>query len=216
MTSRNGANSYGSRRSSSRARHRRRTSSLLLVTVVAATSAFAANAVPKRTTHALCGSELWALKTLSDPQRKLVNLHARTTTIPTINRRRAPTVLTRRRDAFERQAWRVNAQIIEYKLEEDSDIHLVLFGQDSYLIAEMPAAACLPGQTRDRRAIINARRLFVHRCGSATDTWRQLGAVAWISGVGFWDFPHGQSGHARNYAELHPVTAIRVISGCGA
>ena len=79
----------------------------------------------------------------------------------------------------------------------------------------MPAAACLPRETRDRRGIINARRVFVRRCGAATDTWRQLGAVAWISGVGFWDFPHGQSGHARNYAELHPVTAIRLISGCG-
>jgi hypothetical protein len=119
-------------------------------------------------------------------------------------------------DAFERQVWRVNVQIVEYKAEADSDIHLILFGQGSYLIAEMPAATCLPLRTRDRRAIINARRVFLQRCGAATDTWRQLGAVAWISGVGFWDFPHGQSGHARNYAELHPVTAIRLISGCGA
>ena len=173
------------------------------------------HAAPERTLRALCGSELWSLKTLSDPQRKLVDLHPRTTTIPAINRRRAPRVLTRRRDAFERQVWRVNAQIVEYKAEADSDIHLVLYGQGSYLIAEMPAAACLPPTTRDRRAIVNARRVFVQRCGEATDTWRQLGAVAWISGVGFWDFPHGQSGHARNYAELHPVTAIRLISGCG-
>jgi hypothetical protein len=91
-----------------------------------------------------------------------------------------------------------------------------LFGQGGYLIAEMPAAACLPRKTRDRRAIINARRVFVRRCGAASDTWRQLGAVAWVSGVGFWDFPHGQSGHARNYAELHPVTSIRLVSGRGA
>jgi len=34
----------------------------------------AAAAAPTRTAHALCGSELWPLKTLSDPQRKLVNL----------------------------------------------------------------------------------------------------------------------------------------------
>jgi hypothetical protein len=32
------------------------------------------------------------------------------------------------------------------------------------------------------------------------------------SGVLFFDFPHGQSGHARNYAELHPVTGFRVLS----
>jgi hypothetical protein len=35
-----------------------------------------------------------------------------------------------------------------------------------------------------------------------------------MSGVGFWDFPHGQCGHARNYAELHPVTWLRLIAGC--
>jgi hypothetical protein len=182
--------------------------------LVAGACAAAAAAAPTRTAHALCGSELWSLKTLSDPQRKLVNLRPRTTTIRAINRRRAPRVLTRRRDAFERQVWRVNAQIVEYKAEADSDIHLILFGQGGYLIAEMPAAACLPRRTRDRKAIINARRVFVRRCGAATDAWRQLGAVAWISGVGFWDFPHGQSGHARNYAELHPVTGVRIISGC--
>jgi hypothetical protein len=67
-----------------------------------------------------------------------------------------------------------------------------------------------------RRTATNGSTDLERRCGAAIDTWRQLGAVAWISGVGFWDFPHGQSGHARNYAELHPVTAIHLISGCGA
>ena len=56
--------------------------------------------------------------------------------------------------------------------------------------------------------------LFESRCGAATDQWRSLGAVAEIAGVGFWDFPHGQDGAARNYAELHPVTRIKFIAGC--
>jgi hypothetical protein len=50
--------------------------------------------------------------------------------------------------------------------------------------------------------------------GLPTSSWQSLGAVVLISGVGFWDFPHGQTGAARNYAELHPVTGIRFISGC--
>jgi len=198
------------------ARRRHRTRSLLLAASVAGACAVAAAGAPTRAAQALCGSERWALKTLSDPQRNLVNLRPRTTTVAAINNRRPPAVLTGRRDAFERQVWRVTVQIVEDKLEADSDIHLVLFGHGGYLIAEMPAAVCLPRGTRDRRAIVGARRVFVRRCGAATDTWRQLGAVAWVSGVGFWDFPHGQSGHARNYAELHPVTAIRLLSGCGA
>jgi hypothetical protein len=44
----------------------------------------------------------------------------------------------------------------------------------------------------------------------------QLGAVAIINGVGFFDIPHTQKPHAVNPAELHPVTAIKFVSGCGA
>jgi hypothetical protein len=194
--------------------HHHRTKPLLLIAVVAALCAAAAYVTPTTSARALCGSESWALKTLSDPQRNLVNLRPRTTTVAAINNRRPPAVLTGRRDAFERQVWRVTVQIVEDKLEADSDIHLVLFGHGGYLIAEMPAAACLSATTRDRRAIVRARRVFENRCGAATDSWKPLGAVAVISGVGFWDFAHGQSGHARNYAELHPVTGVRIVSGC--
>jgi hypothetical protein len=82
------------------------------------------------------------------------------------------------------------------------------------MIAEMPSAACLPRTTRDRRAIVAARTVFTRRCGIPTSSWQPLGAVALISGVGFWDFPHGQSGHARSYSELHPITQLRLIVGC--
>ena len=82
------------------------------------------------------------------------------------------------------------------------------------MIAELPLAACLPSTTRDRRAIVAARAGFVRRCGFPTSDWQPLGAVVRISGVGFWDFAHGQTGAPRNYAELHPVTGLRFISGC--
>jgi hypothetical protein len=44
--------------------------------------------------------------------------------------------------------------------------------------------------------------------------WRKLGAVVHIDGVGMWNIPRGQRGHARNYAELRPVTRIRFVAGC--
>ncbi len=92
----------------------------------------------------------------------------------------------------------------------------VLFDAGSYGIAELPAAACVPKKARARKAIINARKKFEAACGKATSSWTQLGAVVTISGVGFWDKPHTQNPHAPNFAELHPVTAIKFISGCGA
>jgi hypothetical protein len=172
----------------------------------------AAVAAPLR---AACGVENWSIKTFSDPQRALVQLRAKATTLRAINRLPMPhPTPTTRNTAFERRVWRVRAQIVEYKLEDDQDIHLVLFDRDAYLIAEMPSAACLTARTRDRRALVRERRVFEARCGVATSSWRSLGAVVSISGVGFWDFSHGQHGHARNYAELHPVTGLRLIAGC--
>jgi hypothetical protein len=124
-----------------------------------------------------------------------------------------PTPKTRN-TIYERRAWRVKAQIVQFKLEDDSDIHLVLYWGGRYMIAEMAFASCLPRTTRDRRAIVAARVGFVHRCGFPTPDWQSLGAVAYVAGVGFWDFAHGQTGAARNYAELHPVTGLRLVAGC--
>jgi hypothetical protein len=164
-----------------------------------------------------CNVRLKGLKTLSDPQRKLVNLHPKNTTATAINAlpQPHPTPKTRSTD-FSRHVWRISAQIVEFKIEGDSDIHLVLFSDGAYLIAEMPAAKCLPKKTRDRKAIVAARKKFETNCGKPTNKWKQLGAVATISGVGFFDIPHTQKPHAGNFAELHPVTGIKFVSGCGA
>jgi hypothetical protein len=163
-----------------------------------------------------CNVRLKGLKTLSDPQRKLVNLHPKNTTAAAINAlpQSHPTPKTRASE-FSRRVWRVTAQITEFKIEGDSDIHLVLFDAGAYLIAEMPAAQCLPKRTRDRKAIVAARKKFEASCGKP-NKWKQLGAVAIISGVGFFDIPHTQKPHAGNFAELHPVTGIKFVSGCGA
>jgi hypothetical protein len=80
----------------------------------------------------------------------------------------------------------------------------------------MPAAKCLPKKTRDRHAILAVRKKFETNCGKPANKWKQLGAVATISGVGFFDIPHTQKPHAGNFAELQPVTAIKFDSGCGA
>ena len=189
------------------------------VAAVVLLAAFATTTAPARIDDADkgCNVRLKGLKTLSDPQRKLVNLHPKNTTLAAINALPQPQPTPRTRTtAFERQVWRVNVQITEFKLEGDSDIHLVMFGDGAYGIAEMPAAQCLPKTTRDRKAITAARKKFATACGQPTNSWKQLGAVVSISGVGFFDIPHTQKPHAINFAELHPVTGFKLISGCGA
>jgi hypothetical protein len=51
----------------------------------------------------------------------------------------------------QRQVWRGCARIVEYKYEEDGDLHIVLFDRGSYIIAEMSAAHSLAG-ARARRS----------------------------------------------------------------
>jgi hypothetical protein len=186
-----------------------------LVVVLGATlAATTATSAPAQKPDA-CGSQLRDLKTLSDPGRTLVFVRPRSTTIAAINRRPMPSptpgVRTR---GFERHVWSVAAQITQYRLEPDGAIHLILFDARAYMIAEMPSPLCLPSTARNRQTLLDVRKMFESRCGVATPTWRNLGAVVSISGVGLWDYPHGQRGHARNYAELSPVTGIRFVAGC--
>jgi hypothetical protein len=163
-----------------------------------------------------CNADLRALKTLSDRQRNSVRLVPKPTTVEAINGLPMPRPTPTTRDtAFARQVWRVRAQITEYKLRGDGDVHLVLYdGKRSYMIAKMPSPGCLSAKTRARRAIVKARAFFEGLCGPARWSWRPLGAVALIDGVGFWNVPTEQNGHAGNHAELHPVTRIQLIDGC--
>ena len=155
------------------------------------------------------------LKTLSDPRRNLIYFRPRPTTIIAINKREMPhPTPTVRARGYERRVWRVVAQITDYRLDADGNIRLILFDENAYMIAGMPAPRCLPPSTRDRERILDARTLFETRCGPANAEWKKLGAVVHIDGVGFWNFRHGQRGHARNYAELHPVTRLRFVAGC--
>jgi hypothetical protein len=184
---------------------------VLLSAVVAATTATTATARKAGP----CGSALGDLKTLSDPGRNLVFFRPQATTIAAVNRRAmpAPTPTVRTR-GFERHVWRVAAQITQYRLDDDGAIQLILFDARDYMIAEMPSPLCLAKGTRDRQQIVETRRTFETRCGPATPNWRSLGAVVSITGVGLWDYPRGQKWHARNYAELSPVTSIRFVAGC--
>jgi hypothetical protein len=54
----------------------------------------------------------------------------------------------------------VTAQVTKFKIEGDSDIHLALSDGGSYLNAEMPAANCLPKNSRARKAIVVAHKKF--------------------------------------------------------
>jgi hypothetical protein len=184
--------------------------------VLLAATAFAAVAAGRDTagpTAARCGGELWRLKTLSDPGRKTVQLEPTNTTIAAIGKRPFPRPVPKlRRTPFQRHVWRVVAQITKYRVETDG-IRLELFDHESYLNAVIPTPDCLSSVTRARKDIASTFNLVAAECGTARD-WQSLGAIVYVQGVGFWSQRGSLRGAARNGAELHPVTGLRIVAGC--
>ena len=173
---------------------------------------------PSSESMSLCGTERWAVKTLTDPQARLVNFHPHRTTVSALRRLR-PSGSFRRGRGVERRTYRVKARLVEAKFEDDQDIHLViadLHHSSQTMIVEFPASNCVrPAAPTRRRQMIQARKNLIRACGypSAAD-FTSLQGTALITGVGFFDFIHGQTGVAPNGIELHPVLAFG-HSRCG-
>ena len=190
-----------------------------IVLVLLAATAFTAAAAGRGSsgpTADRCGGQLWRLKTLSDPGRNTVELEPTVTTIAAIGELPYPRPLpTSRRTAFQRHVWQVVAQITKYRVETGG-IRLELYDHESYLHAVIPTPDCLSSSTRARNEIASAFKLFSGDCGHPTTRdWQSLGAIVYVRGVGFWSQRRSLRGAARNGAELHPVTGLRIVAGCG-
>jgi hypothetical protein len=165
-----------------------------------------------------CGTERWSIKTMSDPQASNVNLTAHATTISALRAKSAPSSLgTTRIAPVELTTYRIHARLVEFKSESDSDIHLVVADPSTggQMIVEFPSSSCLSSTTASvKQKISTARNAFVAACGQPSSThFSHVHGVATITGVGFWDFKHGQTGVAPNAIELHPV--LKFSGSCG-
>jgi hypothetical protein len=164
-----------------------------------------------------CGIERWSVKTLADHAGRTLSLSPEATTIRALRKKAVPGYLGLRRGrGVERTTFRVHAKLVEMKLEDDSDIHLVIADPTrtgATMIAEFPAKSCTVGATPKARTKMNrARTALVAACGAPTGSFRTLNGTATISGVGFFDQIHGQTGVAPNGIELHPVVGLSSIS----
>jgi len=80
------------------------------------------------------------------------------------------------------------------------------------MIVEFVDVGCTKaGQSSQREAMLSARQAFVAICGKPSSSFKSCSARVEITGVGFFDFLHGQTGVAPNGIELHPVLAIKVL-----
>jgi hypothetical protein len=162
---------------------------------------------------ATCGVERWPVKTLSDPGARQVDFAVRPATVRYLGSLRANAGGQDSRGPLEARVFRVQARLVGVKREADSDYHLILSQGGATMIAEIPLAACTSGA--QRRFAMSTARAELERAvgGPVGESWVRSGLRVRVVGVLFFDLPHGQTGHARNYAELHPVTGFRVLAG---
>lgn len=163
-----------------------------------------------------CGVERWSVKTGTDADADLINLQSTTaTTIASLIALPAPASLpsNNRIIPTETTVFQVQATLTEYKLEADSDYHLVLSDSAGRtMIAEIPDPACVGSTSPLLTSIEKARGEFDAKY-TPTGTFQTANVPVTVTGVGFFDFLHGQTGVAPNGIELHAVLDIQFGTG---
>ncbi len=159
-----------------------------------------------------CGKERWPVKTMDDPQAALVDPQPLAMSVAALRQLTAPTSLPAdgRAAPWELRRVTVTARLVAARREQDHDFHLVIADpQDPRLtmIAELPDPACAAvANGTAAPSILQARKEFIDHFGTPpSDQFVPLHGLVTITGVVFFDFPHGQYGLAPNAVELHPV-----------
>lgn len=199
-------------------RGRRRYAVLALVAAGLAAALYSSGGTaaehPRAQAAASCGVERWAVKTLSDKREELVSYAPHDTSIGRLRNKDAPHIGrdTPRIEGVETTTYRMRARLLEFKFEDDRDIHLVVGVPSSpkkTMIVEFPDPTCPGAKDSPKRArMASARSALITSCGrppSASSDFRRLKGTARVTGVGFFDLIHGQTGVAPNGIELHPV-----------
>jgi hypothetical protein len=169
-----------------------------------------------------CGTERWAVKTLSDPDSEKIDFNLKEETVSYLRGLPRPSgALASRRKGVETTTFKVRASLVGYKNENDGDFHVVIADADHLdetMIVEIPNVdcdgVCASGHIDDFQTASNS---LVSLLGSApVDPRAQLRRPARritveVVGVGFFDFDHNQTGRAPNNLELHPVLSINEV-----
>jgi len=158
-----------------------------------------------------CGLERWSVKTGTDGGARSVNQRYHfPTTISRLDALTPPGALPARSRVrpVESTVYTLDATLLRYKQEADSDYHLVLSDGQNTMIAEIPAAYCTGANSPFLSGIRTARYQFSQHY-SVENRFKYTHAHVRITGVGFFDFSHGQSGVAPNAIELHPMLDVQ-------
>ena len=172
--------------------------------------------------------ERWAVKTAADADAQaLTGQSATTTTVAQMRALAVPPQLPPdgRSEGAEKTVWQITATLQTYRREADGDYHLVIADdQGSTMIAEIPNPGDITSPSFFATQIAGAREAFDGHFQITEDVsaptapaamepgggpqFAQISVPVTVTGLGYFDFNHGQLGVAPNAIELHPVINI--------
>jgi hypothetical protein len=165
-----------------------------------------------------CGVERWPVKTGTDGDASQINLGSVTdTTIANLGTLSAPASLpqSNRVSPNETTVYRIKGTLTLYKLESDSDYHLVIADSSgNTMIVEIPDPACVAGKSGPLLTGIETARSEFDAKYHPSGSFQTANVPVTVVGVGFYDPEHGQTGGlvlagGKVTAELHPVLSIQ-------
>ncbi len=164
-----------------------------------------------------CGVERWSIKTCTDGDTSHVNFNI---IVPsTILYQRSlptpPTLPANNRLPLEDSVYQIDCKLVRYKLEDDGDVHCVITANGN--IDTMVSEICDPqcpniAQTSRFAELTTLRNWFVSNYHPST-SWQYPNLNIRITGVGFYDFQHGQIGIPPNGREIHPILTMTLLTG---
>jgi hypothetical protein len=163
-----------------------------------------------RNSGAVCGSDRWAVKTLSDPRERNIDFLQMATGLERLRQLRRPRIRdgAGRMGPTETATYRVRVNLVATRLSPDRDVNLVVADprrRAKTMRVGFPDVACRGAKgSREKSNMQRARVALVAKCGKPRSEWTRLRGTATIAGVAF--FGDVQAfGAARNGIELHPV-----------
>ena len=156
----------------------------------------------------------WAIKSLSDPDRRQIDFDAIHTTVARMRAFERPDLRVRpdtaRISPEEMQTYLVRARVLRAKREPDGDIILVVsppVHRRQTIVFEFGNPRCVTSQFR-RAQIGEARRAVLADCGRLDTDFTALRGRVRVRGVGFWDRRSSEPFSAPNQFQLWPVLGI--------
>lgn len=163
-----------------------------------------------------CGVERWSIKTLSDSDTIKINFNEviKSTVKEQVSLEKTKGKINSRL-ASETKVYSINCFIVGYKKEDDKDIHIIIedVETDETMVAEIPSQECFEIRSTSRYLLFKElNEWFIKNIGhpSSKFIFLEKHIPVTITGVGFFDFIHGQKGMASNGREIHPVLSIKI------